>query len=647
MKTNVLVSALVLIMALLIAGYEHRRISKIIHVYLPVFLENETNAIAIQLRDSLRKSDNLSNTNIPLTVFPSVSIRIEMKRSKQVRIINATNSHLAPPQWFVNWFMRKPLEYQMSFYNESEKRATIYTAMMPNALLREAWMSFLVSVIFFGMMYIALSRLTASKEKLLELLTFKVLSAFKQVKNNSYEHQLEMGEDLLVNQVMSEFDSVITHQKQQYKELLHEKNKFENLTQYDELTGLANKQCFHNMMTEKLREKDGLGGHILLLKLSSLDQINIQLGRQEGDIYISRMANVLNKLCNVKNVEGHVFRNLGSEMLVIILNADSTMIDLLAEELKNYLSRLDNDRYQNGCGYFSIIQFKPRQKLTELMISLDCNLSQAMAKYHNSYMIAQPDEVVVGGLNNWYKKIDEIIKTKNITLHQYIIELAHSNIEPYRYEVYASFDIKTETYAAKDVFSAAKRFNVSHKIDQLVITKLIEFLENDENDETDEDNERYAIKVSCHSITNERFRNWLSHLLSHHRTLAKRLVFQIQEQIISEQLDASRLFINLVHKADSNVVLECENQTNAIDVIDKIKSLSIDMVRVRNQNVQPNAVSIQHDSFINTLVTSAHKNKVPVIVGHVESQQVWNSLILMGVDAGQGLFFGQPVTVTS
>lgn len=163
MKANILVGALVVITAVLVSGYEYHRITSIIHIHLPVFLKNETNAIATQLGDSLKKTDDVSTNEIPLVIFPSVSVRIEMKHSKKVRVISATNSHLAPPQWFIDLLMQAPIEYQMSFYEQSEKHATIYTTMVPNALLREVWISFIIGLTFFLIMYIALTRLMTAK----------------------------------------------------------------------------------------------------------------------------------------------------------------------------------------------------------------------------------------------------------------------------------------------------------------------------------------------------------------------------------------------------------------------------------------------------------------------------------------------------
>jgi len=641
MKINMLVGALLLFAITLVTGYEYYRIKNLIEVHLPVFLKNETNAIAIQLDDALNQIGTIDSKDILLNVSPVVSVRIEIKQTKEVRTMDAKNAHSAPPQWFVNLLMKTPVQYQMALYSDSEKRVSIHTALIPNRLLMQAWLFFIASLVFFVVLYFSLTRLVAIKEKLLEQLTLKLFNAFSSVRNSTYERHLESDDNPLIGKVMSEFDSVVLHHEQQYKVLQKEKRKFESLTQYDELTGLANKQCFHKMMKEKLREKEGLGGHVLLLKLSSLDQINIQLGRQEGDIYISRMANVLNKLCNAKNIKGHVFRNLGSEMLVVILNADNTTIDFLAEELKGYLQRLDNENYKNGCGYFSVVQFKPGQKLSELMILLDYNLSQAMTNYHNSYAIAQADNVAVGGLNHWFKKIDEIIKNKKIILHRYTVEQAPQGTDSYRYEIRASFDIKGETFNAKDVFSAAKRFDLSYKIDQLIITRLIEYMK------LEDDEGGYAVKISESSVINERFRNWLSHLLSHHRGLAKRLVFQLPEVVISEHFNESQLFINVMHNAKSKVALACDTQNKVNDLIEAVRLLSIDVVKI-NSHEGPSLEQFNQDvSFIKQLVTSAHEINVAVVVDHVENKKSWAELNKLGIDGGQGDLFGEAIVIAS
>lgn len=640
MKSNVIVSAVIIIAALLVGGHEYYRVTKLFSVHLPIFLKNETQALTVQLENSLRISKELSVNDLPINVFPSISVIIEVKHNNQIRTITATNSHVAPPQWFINLFMKSPIEHQVSLYHHSDKQATIYTSMVPNALLKEVWISYIAGLVLFSLLYIVICRISCQRERLLDELAYKMLSAFKDLKNNEYKHSTQNSESSLVKTVMLEFNYMVEVRNQYIQSIINEKNKFEALTQHDELTGLGNKQCFNDMMKVKLREKNGDGGHILLLKLVSLEQINIQLGRQEGDIYISRMANVLNKLCTFQQVEGHVFRSLGSELLVILLNADNTTIDFLAEELKSYLDKLESENYQHGCGYFSIIEFKPGQKLSTLMTSLDCNLSQAMAKYHNGYTIAQPEEATVGGLNHWYNKVDEIIKTKDVSLYRALIKPIGDNIEPYHYEVNASFGGQELSCSTDDIFNAAHRFNLSHKLDQLIITKLIIFLES-QHEKT-----RYAIMISNHSMTNERFRNWLSHLLSHHLSIANRLVFHISELVVDEDLEASRLFAKLIHKAGAQVVLDCNQHTDALNLIERVRLLPADVIKVNGGNASTTLEANSKASFIQTLTAQAHEIKVPVIAGHIDSPNDWEVVNTLGINAGQGPFFGLPTLMT-
>lgn len=637
MKSNVIASAVIIVTALLVGAHEYHRVTRLFSVHLPTFLKNETQNIALQIRDSLDESTGLSISNVPIKVFPSISVQIEIKHADQVRNIPATNSHVAPPQWFNQLFLQKPVEYQLSFYDENEKVATIYTSMTPNELLREIWISYIAGFILFSTLYLIVIRIFSYKQRVIKQLTERTLLALKQVKEGDYEHNLAVDEPTLIKRILSEINSVAEQQQHRYSSLLQEKEKYKLLTQRDKLTGLANKQCFQNKMTEKLHDHHGSGGHVLLLKLASLEQINIQLGHQEGDMYISRMANLLTKLCNFKDVSGEVFRNLGSEMLVIILNADESTIDFLAEELKDYLDKLENDSYQNGCGYFSVIEFKSGQKLSELMTLLDCNLSQAMAKYHNAYVIAGANDTVSGGLNHWYRRISDIIREKAVVLQRHPICAVSDDFHAYQYEICASFMSNGESYNAKEVFGAASRFDLSHKLDQLVVTKLIEYM--DEDGEQD----RYALKISSESVASERFRNWVSHLFSHHLILAKRVVFQIPELVIRDHLESTRLFINAVHKVGSKVALESYQNTDVLELTDLIKSLSIDIVKVSGHENQPIAQVPQSSGFIKTLVVNAHGLNVPVIAGQVENSHVWEFLSTLGVDAGQGYLFGRPV----
>jgi EAL domain-containing protein (putative c-di-GMP-specific phosphodiesterase class I) len=58
-------------------------------------------------------------------------------------------------------------------------------------------------------------------------------------------------------------------------------------------------------------------------------------------------------------------------------------------------------------------------------------------------------------------------------------------------------------------------------------------------------------------------------------------------------------------------------------------------------------ITLENKVFLEALITKARRIKVPVIVGQIETQQVWESLNEIGIDAGQGVLFGPPVVLSS
>ena len=106
----------------------------------------------------------------------------------------------------------------------------------------------------------------------------------------------------------------------------------------DTLTGIPNRYSCDTIfqMYTTQEQLDSLG--CVLIEIANLEQINIDKGREYGDLLIQEFCNLLEK---IGDSYGFVGRNGGNEFLVILDNCDDLILHNFLDALQNEISEFN------------------------------------------------------------------------------------------------------------------------------------------------------------------------------------------------------------------------------------------------------------------------------------------------------------------
>ncbi len=118
---------------------------------------------------------------------------------------------------------------------------------------------------------------------------------------------------------------------------LRKEQRLREIAEHDQLTGLANRTCFHNRLTSALEESERYGAVALMyIDLDNFKHINDTLGHDAGDELLIQVARRLQE--QIRKVDT-IARVGGDEFTVILTHlSNQTAVKMVAEKLLRALS---------------------------------------------------------------------------------------------------------------------------------------------------------------------------------------------------------------------------------------------------------------------------------------------------------------------
>ncbi|WP_163099254.1 sensor domain-containing diguanylate cyclase [Peribacillus alkalitolerans] len=109
--------------------------------------------------------------------------------------------------------------------------------------------------------------------------------------------------------------------------------KIYELSILDEMTGLGNFRAFHNDISKALDEVDSLA--LIMLDSDNLKGINDNYGHENGDYYLTRLAEGMKTLCNE---DIGAYRYAGDEFMFILRSPTKDKVEAIITKLDEYLT---------------------------------------------------------------------------------------------------------------------------------------------------------------------------------------------------------------------------------------------------------------------------------------------------------------------
>lgn len=427
----------------------------------------------------------------------------------------------------------------------------------------------------------------------------------------------------------------------QLVEFEHSASELKTEAYKDSLTNLPNRTRFVEEFEQEIGhpDKHNQFGVLLLLRATELQHINQSKGYQSGDKYVKGISDILISVVGTYS-NANLYRLNGSDFGMILPNITAKEADTMAQNIHSRLNEFMRISELSAVGSMGIVTYGHGKPLGELLASADTAISLAQTKHVNAWHVHKDNNLgqtsaTTFGNQNWRAVIDDVINNGKVTLLFQPIKAANRGTKAYS-EVLSRFKSDdAQVLPTASFLAMAEKLNRVVEIDQLIVEKVFELIKT--KSITDQ---FFGINVTPASVHNDQFMIWLERKLLKEASLATKLVFEVSEFGLQQNINSSRRFINMIHRAGARVTVEKFGV--GITSFKFFQELKPDFIKLDGSYTRNIEEEKNNQYFIRMIVDLSHRIGVNVLAECVETQEEKHVLEKLFVDGCQGYYLGKP-----
>ncbi len=455
-------------------------------------------------------------------------------------------------------------------------------------------------------------------------------------KDNSTDTLSEDDNDILeipeLKAGVEEIKRLISQQQQ--SSIILEKDAY-----LDRLTMLDNRARFVQFYEDQIVQDSPVKfGVLIITRCSELQTINQIHGYNEGDNYISRVAEII-KITLSTQPSAKLFRLNSSDFACILPNVQLKEAEDVAKELTAKFNDYQQASDLDSVGYTGLVYFDKSKPLGELLALADTGISVAQTQHMNAWYSQKDTEILKSsahyGNQNWRQEIDSVIENQRISLLLQPIQPSGRNSKVYS-EVLARFlNSNDEMLPTASFIAMAEKLDKIVAIDKLIIdTAITEITNKNMVDHS------FGINISARSITDEHFLIWLERKLLREPTVAPRLIFELTEYGLQQNIKTSKRLIDMLHRVGARVTVERFGV--GLTSFKFFRDLKPDFIKMDSTYTRDIDDDKNNQYFLRLMVDLAHRLGISVLAESVESQEEKHTLEKLFIDGCQGFYIGKP-----
>lgn len=412
----------------------------------------------------------------------------------------------------------------------------------------------------------------------------------------------------------------------------------------DALTDLPNRNSFVEYFENEIcgDDKNNAFGIIVLVRATELQHINQSKGYQQGDTYVKSLSEILNTIAGTYG-KSSLYRLNGSDFGLILPNITVKEAESLAQNLHsrfNEYMRVAELSAVAACGIVSYGNGKP---LGELLASADTAISLAQTKHVNAWHIHKDSNLNQSatsfGSQNWRQIIDEVLESRKVTLLFQPIQASNRGSKAYS-EVLARFknDDSQQSLPTASFLAMAEKLDKVVEIDQLIVETVLDAIK-----AKGLADQFFGINLTPASVHNDQFMIWLERRLLKEANISTKLIFEITEFGLQQNINSSRRFIDMIHRAGARVTVEKFGV--GITSFKFFQELKPDFIKLDGSYTRNIEEEKNNQYFIRMIVDLSHRIGVSVLTECVETQEEKHVMEKLFVDGCQGYYLGKPAPI--
>ncbi len=422
---------------------------------------------------------------------------------------------------------------------------------------------------------------------------------------------------------------------------LYLKQHFANRT--DEETGLVSRhRLLDHLERYSMATSQEKNVGFLLIAVRNLSQINETSGFDIGDEVISEIGTRLRQFMREDDM---ICRFSSNQYALVLHNCIKGDLEVATQR---FLQAIRDQVIGTSAGPVSAtisiggMQVPDKaEPLNQVIASTMEALHIAMSKAYDSfehYQVGQDVELVRNRNMEISKYIMDALNEKRMLLAlQPIVNADNEDVA--FYEILLRIQNEDGTIiSAGEFFPVAEQLGMSRLIDYRVLELSILYARNTPD-------VQLSLNISGLTCGDEEWIDMLGLLLNNDRDLAARLMIEITETAVIEDIDVTISFVKKVKELGCKVAID--DFGAGYTSYKSIRQLDVDVVKIDGNFIRDITRNKKDQIIVKSLISLCNEMDIETVAEFVTDQYAADLLRSFGVTYLQGFFFGKPVLLDS
>jgi diguanylate cyclase (GGDEF)-like protein/PAS domain S-box-containing protein len=419
---------------------------------------------------------------------------------------------------------------------------------------------------------------------------------------------------------------------------------------HDPLTGLINRREFEVRLQEALdaTRTDAALTHVLLyLDLDQFKIVNDTCGHSAGDQLLQQLTSLITRRVRGSDV---VCRLGGDEFGVLLsdcgLERAVEVADSLRQAIREYRFFWQDAAFDIGVSIGIILVDEDSDSVASLLSAADVACYSAKDQGRNRLHVYQHGDAAERHAEmQWVSRVTRAIEDERLELFfQPIVPIGENKDRRGHYELLLRMRDENGGLVNPDSFiPAAERYNLMPALDRWVLRYALENLADTGGGDRD-DGYTLAINFSGTSLNEDKFLDFVLQELDKFDPLPGSICFEITETAAISNLQRVAHFMSEVKKKGCEFSLD--DFGSGLSSFTYLKNLPVDYLKIDGHFIKNLTADRIDQTMVAAITKVGNAMGIRTVAEHVDSSQVLETLVSIGVEFAQGYFIAEPTPVS-
>lgn len=535
------------------------------------------------------------------------------------------------PTWFMHFFPLNPPVVKSEINNGWTIAAVLTVQSHPGIGYQQLWRNTLDSFTLISLIFaLALGLILV----LVRLITVPLSALVQQVEAISEQNfeQLQISPRTLELKVLvKSFNKMSQRLNNLFARLSNQAERYRQFAYSDNLTKVGNRRAFDLAFAALLSDAEQQPhGFLLLVRLSSLSQVNSNIGFVAGDDYIKGVCEKIHQLLKTQSTPCALYRLNGADFALLLEDIEEAQGIIVTQSLMDKCNAIEKSEYESGTVHIGGGGFTYGDNIGKVLEKVDSALTKAVTEEQRWQVASRLS--MVQSHDIWREQITLLLKSGHADFVAQPIESFSGHVE-YQ-ELFARFrDPRSDQYLPMaELIPVSIRLDFAQKLDELLVLCALAKIPHVTGN--------VGLNLSRLSVLQPAFQDWLMEQLLLLGESCQRLILEIPERALLGDIESFGAFVAKLKAIGVRITIERFGAQFA--AFTQLRKLRPDYLKLDGRYIKNINSEEDNHLFVHSLVNIAHGLGIKIIAERVETEQEAQTLKDMQVDFVQGYFVGIP-----